>query len=385
MSGSTTLTKAAFAIVGLTAVTATAAAQQSVTMPPDGDNQRSTVTQQIGLVTIGIEYSSPDVHSPTGEDRRGRIWGGLVPYGIHDLQFNNRRGPWRAGANENTVFTTSHPVTIQGQPLPAGRYGLHMLAAEKEWTLIFSKNSTSWGSFSYDGTEDVLRVKATPEKAPYREFLSYEFLDRRPDKATVALEWEELRVPFAIAVEDMAGLYIANLRNELRNFAGFRWQNWQAAAQYCLQTDRNFEEALTWAENAIAMPFVGQANFSTLSTKAQILDKLKRTAEAEAVMAKALDLPAAQPTEIHQYGRQLLSQGRAKDALAVFQKNAKRFPDAWPVHVGLARGYSAVGEYPIALKHAQIALGQAPDPVNKKSLEDAVAILKQGKDMNAGR
>ena len=90
---------------------------QTVTLPPNGDNQRSTVTQQIGLVRVTIEYSSPDVHGPNGEDRRGKIWGGLVPYGIHDLGFNNRKGPWRAGANENTVFTVSHPVKIEGQPL----------------------------------------------------------------------------------------------------------------------------------------------------------------------------------------------------------------------------------------------------------------------------
>ena len=104
------------------------AAAQSITLPPDGDNQRSEVTQQIGLVTVSVAYGSPDVHAPNGDDRRGKIFGTLVPYGIHDLGFNNRKGPWRAGANENTVFTVSHPVTIQGQPLPAGRYGLHMLA-----------------------------------------------------------------------------------------------------------------------------------------------------------------------------------------------------------------------------------------------------------------
>ena len=73
-------------------------------------------------------------------------------------------------------------------------------------------------------------------------------------------------------------------------------------------------------------------------------------------------LPTTQSIEIHQYGRRLLAQSRAKDALAVFQKNAERFGDAWPVHVGLARGYSAVGDYKSALKHAEIALGQAPDP-----------------------
>ena len=370
---------AAAAIIG---ASATAAAQTSLTMPPDGGNQRSEVVQQIGLVRVAVEYSSPDVHGPNGEDRRGKIWGTLVPYGIHDLGFNNAKGPWRAGANENTVLTVSHPVKIQGQPLAAGRYGLHMLAGEKDWTLILSKNSTSWGSFSYDQAEDALRVTVTPEKAPYREWLAYDFVDRQQDRATLAMHWEELRVPFTIAVEDGPGLYIENMRRELRNFAGFRWQSWQAAAQYCLQQNRNLPEALAWADKAISMPGIGQANFTTLTTKAQILERMQRTTEAEAVMAQALDLPGAQPIELHQYGRRLLAAGKSKEALAVFQKNAKRFGDAWPVHVGLARGHSAVGDYKTALKHAEIALTQAPDDINKKSLAEAIVKLKQGQDIN---
>ncbi|MET0216009.1 MAG: DUF2911 domain-containing protein [Vicinamibacterales bacterium] len=356
---------------------------QSITLPPDADNERSEVAQQIGMVRAAVEYHSPDVHGPNGEDRRGKIWGGLVPWGIHDLGFNGRKGPWRAGANENTVFSVSHPVLIEGKPLSAGRYGLHMLAGESEWTIIFSKNSSSWGSFSYDQAEDALRVTVKPEKAPYREWLTYDFTDRRPDRATVALLWEELRVPFTITVPDPAGLYIDNMRLELRNAAGFRWQSWQAAAQYCLQQNRNLPEALTWAETAITLPGIGQTNFSTLSTKAQILAKISRTEESAAVMAKALDLPGTTVFEIHQYGRQLLAQGKPQEALAVFEKNAKRFGDAWPVHVGLARGYSATGDYKSALKHAELALAQAPDDINRKSLTDAVARLKQGQDMNA--
>jgi tetratricopeptide (TPR) repeat protein len=365
--------------------TSVASSAQSITLPPSGDNQRSEIVQQIGLVRASVEYSSPDVHAPNGDDRRGKIWGTLVPWGIHDLGYNNRKGPWRAGANENTVFSVSHPVKIEGQPLPAGRYGLHMLAGEREWTIIFSKNSTSWGSFSYDQAEDALRVTAKPEKAPYREWLTYDFVERKPDRATVALLWEELKVPFTISVDDMPTLYIDNMRRELRNAPGFRWQEWQAAAQYCLQQNKNLEEALTWAENAISIPGVGQSNFTTFSTKAQILEKLSRSADATALMSKALELPNALPVEIHQYGRRLLAQGNTKEALVVFQKNAKRFGDAWPTHVGLARGYSAAGDYKTALKHAELALTQAPDELNRKSLQDAVARLKQGQDMNATR
>jgi Protein of unknown function (DUF2911) len=379
------MTGAASIAIALTMLLPHLATAQGLTLPPSGDNQRSEVTQHIGPVTVSIGYNSPDVRGPNGEDRRGRIFGTLVPYGIHDLGFAGRQGPWRAGSNENTVFTVSHPVTVQGQPLPAGRYGLHMIAGPSEWVVIFSKNATSWGSFTYDQKEDQLRVTVTPEKAPYREWLSYEFLDRKPDRATVALEWDELRVPFTIAVPDMASVYLTTIRNELRSSPGFTWQAWQAAALYCLRQNVNLDEALTWADNAIRLPGIGQANFATLETKAAVLSRLSRASEAAAVMEEAMRLPNALPTEIHQYGRELQAQGKQAEAMAVYQKNAARFGEAWPTHVGMARGYSAAGDFPKALEHAQKALAQAPDPVNKKNLEEAVARLKQGRDMNATR
>ena len=124
-------------------------------------------------------------------------------------------------------------------------------------------------------------------------------------------------------------------------------------------------------------------SFSTYATKAQVLEKLSRTADAAAVMTEALDLPNALPVEIHQYGRQLQGQGKQAEAMAIYKRNAARFGDAWPTHVGLARGYSAAGDYKQALAHAEKALAQAPDPLNKKNLEEAVVKLKAGRDMNA--
>src|SRR5436305_11313276 len=117
-------------------------AQQStgITLPPSGNNQHSSVTQSIGLVNVTIDYSSPRVVR-NGEDRRGKIYGKLVPYGMQKtLGYGTcTQCHWRAGANENTVFTTSHDIKIEGQPLAAGSYGLHMIPGESEWTIIFSK------------------------------------------------------------------------------------------------------------------------------------------------------------------------------------------------------------------------------------------------------
>ena len=164
------MSRAALAVAALLAVAAVpASAQSALTLPPSGDNQRSVVTQYMGLVSASIDYSSPDVTSPTGEDRRGKIWGQLVPYGMTDLGFNGGKpSPWRAGANENTVFTVSHDVLVEGQPLPAGRYGLHMIPGPEEWTVVFSKNSSTWGSYWYEpsGGRPARHGQAGQERVP---------------------------------------------------------------------------------------------------------------------------------------------------------------------------------------------------------------------------
>ena len=66
-------------------------------------------------------------------------------------------------------------------------------------------------------------------------------------KTTLALRWEELQVPFTVAVADIAGLYFDQIRRELRSSPGFTWQNWNAAAQYALQTQKNLDEGLRCA------------------------------------------------------------------------------------------------------------------------------------------
>lgn len=372
---------AALAMAAALGLAGSAAAQYpGVTLPPSGGNQRQTVIQQIGLVRVSVDYSSPHVHSPSGEDRKGKIWGALVPYGMANLGFGTcgDNCPWRGGANENTVFTTSHDVKVQGQPLPAGTYGLHFLPDKDEWTVIFSKNSTSWGSFFYDPKEDSLRVKAKPEASDYHEVLTYDFPERRNDRATLALRWENLALPLEITVDNSTQLYVENLRRELRSSPGFTWENWVAAATYCLQNKTNLEEAERWARTATTSTVGGQESFATLTLLSQLQAANGHAAEAAKTMDRALDDPAAQPLEIHAYGRQLLAEKKPEEALKIFQLNAKRHPNVWPVHVGLARGYAANGRTKEALAEAKLALPQAPDEPNRKALETMIQKLEAG-------
>lgn len=374
------LSRVAVAATLLVVLAGPAAAQAGLTLPPSGDNQRSTVTQQIGLVTVTLDYSSPDVHAPNGDDRRGKIWGDLVPYGMTNLGFGTcgDQCPWRGGANENTVFTTTHDVKVEGQALPAGSYGLHFIPGADEWTVIFSKNHTSWGSYFYDAKEDALRVKVKPAKSDYHEWLTYEFTDRRPDKATVALKWEELQVPFTVSVDDATGLYMANLRNELRSEPGFSWQGWQRAAQFALERKANLAEGLEWANRA-ANPPGGQPNFTTLSTLARLQEANGKADEAKKTMDAALRHPTAGAFDVHVYARQLQTEGKNEEALKIFELNTKLHPNEWPVQFGLARGYAGVGKKAEALEAARKSLAQAPDPAAKQNVENFIKQLESSK------
>ena len=359
-----------------------AGAQTSITLPPDGENQHATVSQSLGLVTVTIDYHSPKVHNPRGgEDRRGKIYGTLVPYGMQKtLGFGTcTECPWRVGANENTVFTTTNDVKIEGQPLAAGSYGLHMVPGQDEWTIIFSKNSTSWGSFFYDPKDDALRVKVKPAKSEYHEYLTFEFPERKLDQATALMRWEDLQVPFTISVDNIASLYLDKIRSELKNSQGFSWMNYTGAARYALQ-NKDPKDALEWAKVAATPGFPGVENFNTLMTLADA--QAANNLEADAAKTREKATAMGSPIELHQYARQLLTQGKKQEAFAVWQLNAKKYPGQWPVNVGLARGNSAVGNYKEALKYAKLALAQAPDDNNKKNLQTGIAKLEAGKDMN---
>jgi hypothetical protein len=353
-----------------------------ISTPPSGNNQKASVTQHLGLVKVTIDYSSPRVHL-NNQDRRGKIWGTLVPYGMANLGFGTcTECPWRAGANENTVFTTSDDIKVEGQPLKAGSYGLHMVPGQDEWTVIFSKTTTDWGSFYYDPKNDALRVKVKPAKSEYHEYLTFEFPDRELDKATVALKWEDLQVPFNISVDNISQLYAAQLRDEMNSQLGFQWKNLADAAQYALAQKVSPDLALVWAKRAAGPGFPGQTNFTTLSVLADAQAANGMAEEAKKTRELALNSPTATAIDLHMYGRSLQQQGKKEDALAVFQLNAKKHPNVWPVNVGLARAYSALGNYKEALKHAKLALEQAPDEGNKNNLKAGIAKLEQGKDMN---
>ena len=346
---------------------------KDITLPPSGDNQFSSITQGIGLVRVTLTYSSPNVHGPDGKDRAGHIWGELVPYGLYDLGYNDCKScPWRGGANENTTFSVSHPVKIEGQDLPAGTYGLFFIAGKEEWTVIFSKNANSWGAFWYNPAEDQLRVTVKPSECEYNEWLTYEFTDRETDHATLALKWEKLQVPIQIKVDDMTGVYVANLKEEFRNAQSFKWENFRQAAIYCLTSKSHLDQGLVWAQTAVSDPANGVANCKTVSVLAELQLANGKKEEGAKTMDRAINMPDATPIDLHQIARFQQISGNNELAIKIFKLNAKRFPNQWPVNVGLARAANLQGDNKKAVEYAKKAQTQAPDDMNKKNLEGLI-------------
>jgi Flp pilus assembly protein TadD len=117
-------------------------------------------------------------------------------------------------------------------------------------------------------------------------------------------------------------------------------------------------------------------------TLADAQDANGKTADAAKTREEAMNHPSATVFDLHAYGRQLIAKGKKEEALKVFQLNAKRNPGVWPTNGGLARGYSATGNYAEALKYAKLALAQAPDEGNRKNLENMIKKLEAGQDVN---
>lgn len=347
-------------------------------LPPSGGNPKATITEEVGITSITLKYSRPDVNK-----REGKIWGdgNLVTYGFSTTSFitNKNTAPWRAGANENTTISFEHDVKVQGKDLKAGTYGLFMALWPDSVTLIFSRQSEAWGSFYYEDKNDALRVTVKPQQLDKSvEYLKYEFIEHKEKYCVIAMQWERLSVPFRVDV-DVDNIVIARLREEMSSRKGFTPALELSAAQYFLNKNINLEEALQWSIRAIN-GIGGQKTYITLRNLATAYEKLNRIPEADSTMNEALTIATA--NQYTAYGRILITQKRNDKAMEVFLASQKKFGDMFGVNNGLMSGYSAKGDFKNAIKYGEKAMAQAPSEASKKIVEDQLVKLKAGKDIN---
>ena len=296
--------RAAVALV-LLAAASTAAARQQTTPPkvrlPQASPQ-ATLNHTVGVTDLTIVYHRPSVRGRT-------VWGDITPEktaavlkASSFLPQNSPEGTldggqgtgkdfpmvpnghvWRAGANEATRFTVTDDVLVNGQPLKAGTYSLHMIPGKDEWTVIFNKTAEQWGSYSYDAKQDALRVKAKPEwRADSQELLGYEIPAGTANTARVVLRWEKIAVPFTVEVPNQDALVRSKLDAAVAAAPGDWRVPLEVANAYA--GDDKMEDALMWADRSIKV----KETFQNLRLKAMLLLNQGKKDEAIALAEQAV-------------------------------------------------------------------------------------------------
>jgi hypothetical protein len=187
--------------------------------------------QRIGLTDVEVEYSRPGV--------KGRkIYGDLVPFGE----------VWRTGANTATKVTFSGDVKFEGTAVPAGSYALFTIPGEAEWTIILSKVTGQWGSYSYAEKDDLLRAKVKPIalKDPV-ETMSISVEEVRDDSARLAITWEKTRVAMKIET-DLVAVLVPKIKAAM---AAEGKKPYFPAAMFYYEHDLDLKQAIAWMDEAI--------------------------------------------------------------------------------------------------------------------------------------
>lgn len=337
------------------------ASSQGITTPRV-PSPAATVSQTIGISKVTVNYSRPSV-------KNREVWGKLVPYGWNVQGFGaGNSAPWRAGANENTILTLTHPAKVEGTMVPAGQYGLFfVINQDNTGEVILSKDSRSWGSFFYDQKNDLMKAKIKLNAIPHTEMLTYEFENTTKNTVDLMLNWEKKQFPVKIefATDDIV---MENAKEELKGPIGFNWQGLNSAAIYAANNKVNMDEALKWADQAITQ----NKSFATLSTKANLLKAMGKAEESDKIMSDAIAMSTE--VELNLYGYQVMGNGQIDKAIEIFILNTKRFPKSANTWDSLGEGYVTKGDSKNAIINFKKSLTLNPPDATKQNSEK---FLKQ--------
>jgi len=201
------------------------------------------------------------------------------------------------------------------------------------------------------------------------------YRSRSGESAVVTLRWDKVAVPFKVEVK-VNDIVQASIHRQIRGLNQYYWEGWDDAAGYFLASKTNLDEALKDEDQSIQT----EERFDNVMNKSRILEAMGRKDDASTFRNKALEKASAQ--QLYFYGRQLQGEKKQEEAFAIYRSNAKKFPDDWTTHVGLARVYSGQGDFDKAVKEMQTALTGVPDDANRSNLQNYVRRLQSKDDIN---
>lgn len=306
-----------FLLISFASQTVLAQLPASLSLPQASPKETRSIT--IGFTTISFEYNSVGIK---GRD----IWGGLVPYGE----------VWRTGANENTLFTITDDVLINGQKLEAGTYGMHTIPGEEEWVIIFSNFNKAWGSFFYDEAEDALRITVKAEEMDSKyEWMKFSFSEYTTTSVDISLKWAHLDVPFKVEIP--IETTFAHIEDQFRTLPAFSWQGWLQGATYTLNNEYRTDKGLEWAKQALRR----ERNIQTVG----VLGKLQ------------------------------IINGEKEEGLQNAEALEKEWGDTWRGHYSAAEIYEIAEDSKKAQSAYKKAMSMVPDERTKQVLQSRIDAL----------
>ena len=237
-----------------------------------------TIVQEFGLGTITLTYSRPNV--------KGRkIFGYVEPYDK----------VWRTGANSATVIKFSDDVTIEGNKVPAGEYGLFSIPGENQWTIILSKKPKQWGAYSYNQADDYVRFTVRPVKLPRSvETFTMQFENMYPTSGELHLLWENTLLAIHMTA-DIESKVIARIDSAMKTDK----KPYYEAVIYYWNNNLDMNKALEWADKLEQVP--GMPPMVAKLWKARVL--LKKGDKSAAVSTAQEGIKAATIAKSDEYIR----------------------------------------------------------------------------------
>lgn len=272
----------------------------------------ASVMQSIGVTDFTVQYSRPFI-----KGRKVFAEGSaLAPYDQ----------VWRTGANMATTFESSTEFTFGGKKVPAGKYALFSIPNGAAWVVILNKNYNQGGTDNYKESEDVARATVVPTSNEFNEAFKIEIEPVTDSTAYLNLSWSSVNVPVPLAVSTES--LTLNALNKAVAEKPENVATLQSTAAYLLSKGKDLQVALSLADKAIGL----KESFGALWTKAQILNKLGKPAEAIPVAQKALAVGAANPDGAYNFYKpqvekaiaDMQAKAPAKEAAAPAKKKKKK-------------------------------------------------------------
>lgn len=148
-------------------------------------SEPASLSQTVDGTRIAVEYHRPIARGRTGLFGKQVHWGEL----------------WTPGANVATTLAVSKDVSIEGTPVPKGKYSMWIRVGREEWEMLLDSDTTRFHTQKPAPQPGQLKFRITREKRPFVEALTWWVPEVRGTGLTLALQWDTVYVPLHIKVQ----------------------------------------------------------------------------------------------------------------------------------------------------------------------------------------